>query len=371
MKALVTGAAGFIGKNLTTSLARTSGIALFRVDRDDDQELDRAAQNGVDVVFHLAGVNRPEITGGALDDNRLCTERLVRALQAARATPMVIMSSSTQATKDNPYGRSKLAAEKVLIDWSHATGAPLHIYRLPNVFGKWAAPNYNSGVATFCHNAARGLELNIHDASAPLSLVYVDSVVNEFIAVARGKDIARPYAGVPEVLDTTVGEVADLVRSFPSIRVSGRLPDLSKPLTRYLYATYLSHLPLDRISYAPSLKSDARGTLFEFLKAPSAGQCFLSTTKPGITRGNHYHHTKVEKFLVIKGSAVISLRSILDTSVVRLEVSGDSPSVVDIPPGYTHSITNIGSDELITLFWASEIFDPENPDTYAEMIDAP
>ncbi len=467
---LVTGANGFVGRNLSAHLARREDLTLFRVDVDSaPDELDRAISSA-EIIFHLAGVNRPEDPGDFKSGNTGFTEDLCGKIVKAGRKPLLVLSSSIQAALDNPYGVSKRGAEDAVKDWAQRGGGRAIIFRLKNVFGKWCRPNYNSVTATFCHNIAHDLPITISDPDKELDLVYIDDVVEAFGKVieqgagagsgergedrgqrteGRGQrtgdaagerlDSSRPsplpptasplppgpcplplgpweYREVERSYRITLGGLAARIRSFREIRRTLVLPDLGDPLNRCLYATYLSYLDGPDFAYRLDQKTDPRGSLAEFVKSAAAGQIFVSRTKPGITRGNHYHHTKTEKFLVLEGEAIIRFRRVdsreqgagsreqgaeicgryrtehpgsstsqavstlpelpapgsglraprseLPAAVIEHRVSGRDFVVVDIPPGYTHSIENVGSGELVTLFWASEPFNPQQPDTY-------
>ncbi len=364
---VVTGSKGFIGRNLIATLSNLSDIRIITFDVDDDPGSlsERLAQ--ADFVFHLAGINRPQDPNEFTQGNVGLTQRILDLLRSTgRAVPLLI-SSSTQAALDNPYGASKKNAEDLVRAYRNEIGASVYVFRLPNVFGKWSRPNYNSAVATFCHNTARGLPLEIHDPARELSLVHVDDVVTEFIAAFRGTPHRGPDGDptVVRVFKITLGDLADRISRFPKTRLTREVPNVEDELTRLLYSMYLSYLPERQFAYALDTKRDPRGWLAEVLRSPAIGQVFVSVTRPGIARGNHWHHTKTEKFLVVSGEAVVRFRQISGTEVIEYPVSGGEPQVVDIPPGYTHSITNTGSTDLVTLFWASEPFDPERPDTHA------
>lgn len=364
---VVTGAKGFIGRNLFQHLNRVEGINILGYDIDDEQSTLASFLAQADFVFHLAGVNRPTEEGDFDAVNRGFTEEVLELLKRHGRKIPVVLASSSQAALDNPYGISKRRAEEALLAWARETGGTALIYRLPNVFGKWCRPNYNSVVATFCHNIARGLTIRIDDPTRELTLVYVDDVAREFLRALAGKPTRDEdgFCRIPRSFKITVQGLADRIRSFRESRQSLVLPDFADELTRCLYATYVSYLPEDGFGYSVEVKCDHRGWLAELLKSKSFGQIFVSRTKPGITRGNHWHHTKVEKFIVIEGQAVIRFRHVQGGDVIEVPVSGDELRVVDIPAGYTHSILNTGETDLITLFWADEIFDPANPDTYA------
>jgi UDP-2-acetamido-2,6-beta-L-arabino-hexul-4-ose reductase len=288
---------------------------------------------------------------------------------AGRRTP-VVLSSSIQAALDNPYGQSKRGAEEVLLEYHQTTGAPIYLYRFPNVFGKWSRPHYNTVVATFCHNISRGLPVEVSNRDHLIQFVYVDTVVQEFLKIAA-RDAHDPDTTrheVAEVHSIALGELHDLLVSFRENRQKSLLPDLSNPLVKYLYSTYLSFSDPEAFSYPVDLKTDERGWLFELVKSPFAGQVFVSRTKPGITRGNHYHDTKIEKFCVIQGEGLIRFRHVLGDDIIEYPVSDREIRIVDIPPGYTHSIENTGGSDMVTLFWANEIFDPQRPDTCFEKV---
>lgn len=363
---LVTGANGFVGKNLCAHLARNEQVTLFRYDLDNaPQELDRALAVA-DVVFHLAGINRPPNVEQFQSGNAGFTEEICRKLAALGRKPKIVLTSSIQAELENPYGLSKRGAEEAVRRYCQETGAVGVVHRLKNLFGKWCRPNYNSVTATFCHNVAHDLPIQISDPANVVDLTYIDDVIAAFLRELEAVDTGVGGYRLADPLPSrriTLGELAELIRSFRRQRQTLLLPDFVDEFVRALYGTYLSYLDTDAFAYGLDIKSDARGSLAEFIKSPGMGQIFISRTRPGITRGNHYHHTKTEKFMVVQGEAVIRFRRIDDGQVVEYRVGGEEYRVVDIPPGYTHSIENVGSDELVTLFWASEIFDPAIPDT--------
>jgi UDP-2-acetamido-2,6-beta-L-arabino-hexul-4-ose reductase len=375
---LVTGALGFIGKNLGVLLRQTGRVNLVQCDADTPADvLDRGLREA-DVIFHLAGINRPKTEEEFFKGNTDFTAAICSRLEELKRAPVIVFSSSIQADLDNPYGISKRRAEEKLLRFSENTGARVAIFRLKNVFGKWCRPNYNSVTATFCHNIAHDLPITISDPAKSLELVYVDDVCAAMIrsaglgaqaeahAEAAGGKVLFP--DVAPVFTTTLGALADTIRSFRGSRKSLQVPAFNNPFVHRLYATYLSYLEPADFAYGLELKTDDRGGLAEFLKSPPFGQIFVSHTKPGITRGNHYHHTKTEKFFVVQGKAVIRFRHILGDQVVEHHVDGRDYKVVDIPPGYTHSIENVGVEELVTLFWADEVFDPSRPDTFFEPV---
>lgn len=360
----VTGSEGFIGRHVVEALGRRAGTRVLGVDVGTSPEDLREALLVADAVIHLAGVNRPKSPEEFESGNAGFTGDLCRMLAEVGRTPLVMFTSSTQAVLDNPYGVSKRRAEEALRAWAEDTGAPVMIFRLPNAFGKWSRPFYNSAVATFCHQVAHGLPLTVKDPARELHLVYIDEVV---AGLLHGLDAPPPgfgYRSVEPVFQTTVGEVAKRILGFPRTRDTLLVPDFRDPLTPRLYATYLSHLDGPDLAYPLRTSTDARGCLAEFLKQPGFGQLFVSRTSTGVTRGNHYHHTKVEKFLVVEGEAVIRFRDVRGGPLVEHRVDGREFRVLDIPPGLSHSIENVGAGELVTLFWANEVFDPDHPDTY-------
>ncbi len=366
---LVTGAAGFIGKNLVTALQRLDDISLTTITSDDDQAVLKKALLEADVVFHLAGVNRPGDEKEFARGNAGLTSFITSVLERENRIVKIILPSSAQAALDNPYGRRKKAAEDAVLEYHEKTGASVAVYRLPGVFGKWSRPNYNTVVATFCHNITRGLDITISDPDYELELVYIDDVVAEFMRhLDDYEDAGRQRYTVPRIFRVTLGDLADRIRRLHAIRETLIIPDLADDLMKCLHATYLSFLPEDDFSYPVKMFTDERGWLFELIKSKHFGQIFVSKTLPGITRGNHYHDTKVEKFCVIQGEGIIRFRHIHSSEVLEYPVNGEEIKVVDIPPGYTHSIENTGDGEMIVLFWANQIFDPEAPDTYWEKV---
>ncbi|MCK9230760.1 MAG: NAD-dependent epimerase/dehydratase family protein [Syntrophales bacterium] len=363
---LVTGSGGFIGRNLLEALGRRSDCRILEFEVEDAPSLLRKHLAESDIVYHIAGVNRPTDEKEFIRGNVGLTEFILDALEELRRTPVIIMSSSTQAVLGNPYGASKKKAEEALFNFAGRTGAPVYVYRLTNVFGKWCRPNYNSVVATFCHNIARDMPVTISDRTRELELVYIDDVVTGFLNILDFSPVTPvgTYLTITPTYRVTLGELADMIGMFRDIRHTLTVPDMSDAFTRRLYATYLSYLEKDDFAYGVAARTDERGTLAELLKSEQFGQIFVSRTRGGFIRGNHYHTTKVEKFCVIQGEAVIRFRHILSDEVLSYNVSGDHIRIVDIPPGYTHSIENLSGGEMIVLFWANEIFDPENPDTH-------
>lgn len=365
MNILITGSNGFIGRNLTAELRNRGNFEIFEFDRKSNQErLDDYCRKA-DFVFHLAGVNRPENQADFMKGNYGFTSKLLDTLKKVNNSCPVMISSSVQAKIDNPYGKSKKAGESLLLEYSKETGARVMIYRFPNVFGKWCRPNYNSAVATFCHNIARGLPIRVDDSATQLKLVYIDDVVQELInSLEAENNDNEEYYEVPGVYSVKLGDVADLIKSFKTSRDQRAVPDLSDDFTKKLYSTYLSYLPKDGFSYNLKMNTDHRGSFTEFIKTPDRGQVSVNVSKPGIIKGNHWHHTKNEKFLVVSGKGVVRFRNIYSDEVLEYYVSGEKMEVVDIPVGYTHNIENLGDTDMVTVMWVNEMFDPENPDTY-------
>lgn len=365
MKILVTGAKGFIGKNLIAELRNGKYDDIFEYDRDTDSSLLDGFCKEADFVFHLAGVNRPKEQSEFMEGNFGFTSDLLNSLKKHNNTCPVMISSSVQAELDNPYGESKKAGEDLLFTYSKETGAKVLVYRFPNVFGKWCRPNYNSAVATFCHNVANDLPIQVNDSSVVMKLVYIDDVVNELInALEANENKVDSFCEVPTVHTITLGEIVDLIYSFKKSREDRSVPNMSEAFTKKLYSTYLSYLPEDQFSYDLKMNLDQRGSFTEFIKTSDRGQVSVNISKPGITKGNHWHHTKNEKFLVVSGKGVIRFRRIDSDEVIEYFVSGDKMEVVDIPTGYTHNIENLGDTDMVTIMWANEPFDPEKPDTY-------
>jgi UDP-2-acetamido-2,6-beta-L-arabino-hexul-4-ose reductase len=366
---VVTGDAGFVGKKLVTALQRQEDINITSITSKDDQSTLENALLEADLVYHLAGVNRPKDEEEFTTGNAELTSFITAVLARAEKKAVLVLPSSAQAALDNPYGLSKKAAEDAVLDYNKATGAPVAIYRLPGVFGKWSRPNYNTVVATFCHNIARGIDIEISAPDHELELVYVDDVVAEFLRhlTNPGNKECQRYT-VPRTFRVTLGDLADRIRSLHAIRETLIIPDLADDLMKCLHATYLSFLPEDDFAYPVKMFTDERGWLFELIKSQHFGQIFVSKTLPGITRGDHYHDTKLEKFCVIQGQGIIRFRHIHSDEILEYPVNGETISVVDIPPGYTHSIENNGEVEMICLFWANQVFDPEVPDTYWEKV---
>jgi len=366
MKVVVTGSRGFIGKNLCIFL-REEKHEVLEVHRETTQSDILSYLKQADFVFHLAGINRPldptEFQLGNVDLTRF----IVEGLSASnRAVPLVLTSSS-QAEDNNDYGVSKLAAENIVQSYSVTAGATIHIYRLPNVFGKWCKPNYNSFVATFCYNVLNGIDISVHDPRAPVRLAYIDDVCASFLELLDGK-ASSGFHKLPVEFNTTVGEVANIISSFRTNHTTLITERVGDDLTRALYSTYLSYTPPEYFNYSIPSYEDKRGVFCEMLKTKDSGQFSFFTAHPGITRGGHYHHTKNEKFLVIKGEALFKFENISSGQRHELTVNGSSPEIVQTVPGWTHNITNCGDEELIVMLWANENFNPDAPDTVAQDI---
>jgi UDP-2-acetamido-2,6-beta-L-arabino-hexul-4-ose reductase len=378
---LITGANGFVGKNLQLHLAEREDVQVLVFTRGEDVAQLPVLLKDVDCVFHLAGVNRPkdpaEFVSGNLDLTQTLCRTVAAMAQSTGRKIRVVYTSSTQADRDNAYGASKKGAEVALFALQRDHGVPVHVFRLPNVFGKWCKPNYNSAVATFCHNIARGLPIQVNDPDAPVMLVYVDDVIERFVGLmdeSKGMDCraalamttgGQCYSTVEPQYTTTVGELARLIQSFKDSRETLMTERVGTGLIRALYATYVSYLPVESFAYALAPHADPRGTFVEMLKTPDCGQFSFLTAAPGATRGGHYHHSKTEKFLVIKGQARFKFRHMQTGQAHELVTSGDKAEVVETVPGWTHDITNIGSDEMVVMLWANEVFDRARPDTFA------
>lgn len=371
-KVLITGANGFVGRNLHLRLTERQDVEILSFTRESDIGELPALLRGVDFVFHLAGVNRPkdlqEFTAGNAElTQALCKAVETVAAETGRKIP-VVCTSSTQAVRDNAYGQSKRLAEEALFSLQRTAEVPVHVFRLPNVFGKWCKPNYNSAVATFCHNIARDLPIQVNNPEVQLTLVYIDDVVERFIQLMDGADAmvdADGFAVIAPQYTTTVGELATQIHAFKESRSSLMTEPVGTGWIRALYATYVSYLPVESFTYAVPQHRDPRGVFVEMLKTPDCGQFSFFTAHPGITRGGHYHHTKTEKFLVIKGLARFKFRHMQTGQTHELVTSGDNAEIVETVPGWTHDVTNIGSEEMIVMLWANEVFDRARPDTFA------
>ena len=383
MKILVTGAKGFVGKNLCASLKniaegkdKTRGIdtniELFEYDIDTDISLLDVYCRDCDFVFHLAGVNRPQNTEEFMEGNFGFTSILLETLKKYNNNCPIMISSSIQATLDNPYGLSKKAGEDLIFSYGKETGAKVLVYRLPNVFGKWCRPNYNSAVSTFCNNIANDLPITVNDRNVNMTLVYIDDVVDELIRALKGEENKEgEFCKIPTEHKITLGEIVDLIYSFKNQPQSLVMPEI--PLGSFekkLYSTYLSYLPKEKVSFPLKMNEDARGSFTELLKTEKCGQFSVNISKPGITKGQHWHHTKWEFFIVVSGKGLIQQRKIGTDEVLNFEVSGDKIEAVHMLPGYTHNIINLSNTEnLVTVMWANESFDPNHPDTFFEEVE--
>ena len=360
---LITGANGFIGKNLSVTLQERLNLKILTFCRNDSIDKLCSLVEVADFIFHLAGENRPDSPDMFDAVNRGLTEDLSRILKNLNKATPVMFTSSSQIALGNDYGTSKLAAENVLRSLSKSNGNPIVIFRLPGVFGKWCKPNYNSVVATFCHNVAHGLPIEVNDPNKILDLVYIDDVISSFVAqiddVVPGVKLENE---IPQY-HLSVGDLANKIKAFELSRSSLILEQVGVGLMRALYSTYVSYLPTDKFSYTVESHGDERGVFVEMLKTSHSGQFSYFTAHPGITRGGHFHHTKTEKFLVIKGKAHFKFKNIISKESYELISSGARPQVVETVPGWSHDITNIGDDEMIVMLWANEIYNHDFPDT--------
>ena len=383
MNILVTGANGFVGRNLVSQLenigsgkARNYAIAgeeihVLCYDVDSDPAALEEYCRRADFVFNLAGVNRPEDPSEFMKGNFGFASVLLDTLKKCGNSCPVMISSSTQAALDNPYGESKRAGEELLFEYGRETGAKVLVYRFPNVFGKWCRPNYNSAVATFCHNIAHGLPIRVNDPSVVMHLVYIDDVVDELVAALSGEEHrSGAFCEVPVVHEITLGGIVELLYSFRDMQQDLEVPDLGDAFTKKLYSTYLSYLPKEKFCYPLKMNVDNRGSFTEIIRTPDRGQFSVNISKPGITKGEHWHHTKNEKFVVVSGHGLVQLRKIGTDEVINFEVSGEKIEVVEMIPGYTHNIINLSdTEDLVTVMWANEAFNPKRPDTYFEPVE--
>ena len=363
MKVLITGANGFIAKNLRTTLNKMNHIEIYEYRKNDTIEILSNLIKEVDFIFHLAGVNRPEEVKEFYDGNRDLTQTIIDLIKEHDKKIPILFSSSAQVGNDNDYGKSKKEAEKIIEKYSEENGINCFIYRLPNVFGKWSRPNYNTVIATWCYNITRDIKIEINNPDTELTLVYIGDVIHSFIEHLYINQTNELFYEVKKVYKRSLGEIENLLYMFKESRENLLIPNIAQGFERVLYATYLSFLPTDKFSYKLSGHKDARGTFYEILKTLDSGQLGISTTKPGITRGNHYHNTKNEKFLVIKGKALIELRDLFSKEIIQYNVDGDDLEIVEMIPGYTHNITNTGDEEMVLLIWANENYDSKAPDT--------
>lgn len=371
MKILVTGSSGFLGRNLISRLAQRPECEILEFEKQHSRADLHSALSVADAVFHFAGVNRPIDNQDFERENVGLTEDICHFLKEQGRSPKILFASSIQAELDNPYGLSKKHAELVLQEFANETGSCVIIRRLKNLFGKWCRPDYNSVTATFCHNIARGIPIAISNPNVEIDLCYVDDAIEAFLTHL---DHLRAATDLNDNIPShriSLGDLADRIRSFRGMKSSLTVPDFASPFNRALYATYLSHVPDADLEEHLPVKTDTRGCLAEILKSSHFGQIFLSRTAPGITRGNHYHHSKTEKFLVIEGEGLVKMRQIFSKDIVEYHLRGCDYQVLNIPPGYTHSIQNVGKADMVTLFWADEIFDQGRPDTYYLPVEPP
>jgi len=365
MKIVVTGAGGFIGKNLAVRLAERQSDEMLPVTRETTTEQLREVLGAADCVIHLAGANRPPEISDFQRSNTEFTKTLCEILQSTGRNTPIAFASSIQAELDNAYGASKFEAEKALDAYARQGSAGVGIFRLPNVFGKWCRPNYNSVVATFCHNIARGIPLRIDDPTVALKLAYVDDVCEALLKFADSPGSGRQFLDVQPTYNISVGELATQIRAFQGVRESLFTEPVGRGLVRALYSTYMSTLAPDQFSYPLVKHGDHRGVFVEMLKTKDCGQFSYFTAHPGVTRGGHYHHTKSEKFLVLQGHAHFKFRHVATGGTHTIDTSGEAPQIVETIPGWAHDISNVGTDLLVVMLWANEVFDRDKPDTYA------
>ncbi len=371
MKILVTGDKGFIGRNLVAELRNLEFTTIYKYDLDSEPCLLDQYTKDCDFIIHLAGVNRPKDEAEFMTGNFGFTSVLLESLKKNKNKAPLLMTSSIQAEYDNPYGRSKKAGEDLVFKYALETGVKVAVYRLPNIFGKWCRPNYNNVVATFCYNIANSLPIKMNDPEAIVKLVYIDDVLNEIIRQFKHLVLQNPtqkYFTVSPVHSVRLGDIVALITSFEESRTNLFLPNMADDFTRKLYSTYLSYLPINHFSYPLHMNEDNRGSFTEIIKTPNLGQVSVNISKPGITKGNHWHQTKCEKFLVVSGNGIVRFRNVDSVEIFEYVVSGNNLEVVDIPPGYTHNIENLGTVDLVTLMWASEPLDPTRPDTNFETV---
>ena len=375
MKILVTGAKGFVGKNLVCELKnkfKDYDLTVYEYDIDTSPELLDVYTKDCNFIYHLAGVNRPETEEEFMEGNFGFTSKLLNSLKDNKNKSPLVVTSSTQASLDNAYGKSKKAGEDLIFDYGLSENIRVFVYRMPNVFGKWCKPNYNSAVATFCYNISRDIEIKINDPAVIMTLLYIDDLVKDLLCNLNEDysiiNVEKKFSPLSTIHSIKLGEIVDILYSFKENRENKLIPDMENLFVKKLYSTYLSYLPTDNFNYSLKMNMDNRGSFTEFIKTIDRGQVSVNISKPNITKGNHWHHTKNEKFLVVTGNGVIRFRHILSKEIIEYFVSGNKLEVVDIPVGYTHNIENLGDTDMVTIMWCNELFDPENPDTYFEEV---
>jgi UDP-2-acetamido-2,6-beta-L-arabino-hexul-4-ose reductase len=368
-KVLITGSKGFLGSNLCLRLSENSSIEVFKFCRESSLDSLEKVIPTVDIIIHLAGENKPELVQDFQTCNVDLTKKICEIVCKNEKKIPIIFSSSTQATLNNPYGNSKRDAENVLSSFFKKTSNPVAIFRLPGVFGKWSRPNYNSVVSTFCYNIANNKKIEIHDPDAKISLVYIDDLIELFCQCVENSVIGLTYPDIKPVYETTVSQLAIIIAAFKDSRKNLISENVGTGFTRALYSTYLSYLDHSQISYPLISHQDDRGKFVEILKTKDAGQFSFFTINPGVTRGQHYHHTKTEKFLVVKGLAKFRFKNLLTNERSEFSVSGNDHVVVESIPGWAHDISNPAQEEALVMLWANENFNPENPDTIGYSLD--
>ena len=362
MKVLVTGSNGFVGKNLISRLNEIENIEIIKYDKENNFEELKNYINDIDFIFHLAGVNRPTDNKDFYTGNTDLTSKIIDLLNKKNLNIPIVLTSSIQAVKDNDYGKSKKMAEDKILSYKNGI-----VYRLHNVFGKWCRPNYNSVVATFCNNIANDLGITINDRNTELELIYIDDIIDEFINIMLGNTPTEKIENICYInprYKVTLGYIVDLLYGFKNSMNSIYVPKTGDDFVKKLYSTFVSYLPIEKVCINTVCNVDDRGSFTELVRTNDSGQVSISISKPGIVRGNHYHHTKMERFIVVKGTAKIGFKHIIDGTTHEFIVNGNDMKIVTIPVGYTHNIENIGDDEMILVIWCNELFDKEKPDTY-------
>lgn len=370
MKILITGSNGFVGKNLKAYLSQTKKHEILCFDVYTKEEKLDEFLSECDFIFHFAAVNRPQNTDDFMTVNRDFTQEIISKLENIKNNCPIVATSSIQAELENEYGISKREMENALFEHNKKTGAPTYIYRLPNLFGKWCKPNYNSVVATFCDRLARDKTITVDDNEKILQLLHIDDICKAFLRVVENKPEIdkKGFCELPPIHEITLGKLAEKLEVFSKNRENLTLPIFKTKFDEQLYSTFVSYLPINELSYSLDMKSDERGAFFECIKSPEFGQISISVTNPGYIRGGHWHHTKTEKFCVIKGKAALRFKKLGEDKITEYILSDENIRMIDIPSGYLHWIENIGDDEMILLIWANEIFNDKKPDTYTEEV---